>query len=129
MTFINNTAKKSTNKILGDNKTDNELKELTDVYIKKISKKYKIYPKKIYYRKMKTKWASCSNNKNITINTLLRYLPEKNIQYVLYHELTHIKEKKHNKRFWGIVSKEFPNYKKMENDLFTYWFLTQQKLD
>lgn len=49
-------------------------------------------------------------------------LPEKIIKYVVFHEMTHIKERKHNHNFWQNVIKEFPNYKKMEISLLEYWF-------
>ena len=78
--------------------------------------------KKIYFRKMKTKWASCSAKRNLTINTLMKYLPDYLIKYVIFHEIAHLKEKRHNDEFWKIVSKKFVNYQKLERDLFVYWF-------
>ena len=75
---------------------------------------------------MKSKWASCSSDKNISLNTQMKYLPNNLIRYIIHHEYTHLKINKHNKRFWEIVSREYPNYKEKENDLFTYWFLIQE---
>lgn len=80
----------------------------------------KVSVNKIYFRKMKTKWASCSSKKNLTINTLLRYLPKDLIEYVIYHEMAHLVEKRHNERFWKIISHRFPDYKKVEKELFIY---------
>jgi hypothetical protein len=84
--------------------------------------------KKIIFRTMKTKWASCSSNRNITVNTLLKFLPEDIIDYVLFHEIVHLKEKRHNKRFWDIVTKKFSAFADKEKDLMTYWFLIQKKI-
>jgi len=78
---------------------------------------------KIYFRRMKTKWASCSLKGNLTVNTLMKYLPEELIRYVIFHETAHLIERRHNDRFWGIISQKFGNYEKMEQDLFSYWFL------
>jgi len=64
---------------------------------------------------------------NITINTTLKYLPENLIEYVIFHEMAHFIERKHNKHFWNIISKKFKNYKKLEKDLLIYWFLIQSK--
>ena len=75
---------------------------------------------------MKSKWASCSIKKNLTFNTLLRYLPNFLIKYVVFHEITHLKEKKHNERFWKIIKKEFKDYQKKEKELLIYWFLIQK---
>jgi len=63
--------------------------------------------------------------RNLTINKLMRYLPEYLIEYIVFHEITHIIERRHNKRFWGIVAKRFNNYRELEQDLFRYWFLIQ----
>lgn len=79
---------------------------------------------KILYRKMRTKWASLSRNRNLTINTLTRYLPEALIQYIVYHELAHAKHgRKHNKLFWQQTATKYPNCETLENRLLTYWFL------
>jgi predicted metal-dependent hydrolase len=71
---------------------------------------------------MKTKWASCSTKKNLTINRLMRYLPEHLLEYIIFHEIVHLFEKQHNDRFWEIVAGEYPAYEEIEKDLFVYWF-------
>jgi hypothetical protein len=76
---------------------------------------------------MKTKWASHSKNGNLTVNTLLKYLPENIIAYIIYHEVTHAIERKHNEKFWRIITKKFPDYKTKEKDLLTYWFAIQKQ--
>jgi predicted metal-dependent hydrolase len=55
----------------------------------------------------------------------MKYLPEHLIEYVIYHEITHIIEKRHSQKFWSIISKRFNNYRDIERDLFGYWFLIQ----
>jgi predicted metal-dependent hydrolase len=77
----------------------------------------------VFYRKMRTKWASCSSKQNLTINTMMRRLPKCHIEYILYHELMHMIEKKHNDRFWKLIRKKFKNHEKLEMSLFSYWFL------
>lgn len=126
MTFVNETVNKSTEKIVQTEKTDDELKELIYDYVKKISKKHKIHPEKIYFRNMKSKWGSYSSKKNLTFNTQMKYLPDDLVKYVVLHEMTHIIERKHSRRFWKIISISFSNYGKKEKDLFLYWFLTRR---
>jgi len=60
-------------------------------------------------------WGSCSgrNNINISIRTLL--LPMDKIDYVLIHELCHLKELNHSPAFWGHVEKAMPNYREAED--------------
>ena len=76
---------------------------------------------------MKTKWASCSKKRNLTINTLMKFLPDYLIEYIIFHEIAHLKERKHNENFWKIVSRKFKNYEEMEKELFIYWFLIWKK--
>jgi hypothetical protein len=78
---------------------------------------------------MKTKWASHSKNNNLTVNTLLKYLPNDVIEYIIYHEITHSLERKHNERFWRLINKKFPDYETKEKDLLTYWFLIQKTIN
>ena len=80
---------------------------------------------KVTLRKMKTRWGSCSSLGNISINTRLKYLPKDLIKYVIHHEVCHLKIRKHNKQYWSLVSKEYPDYKKYEDELSIYWFLVK----
>jgi len=73
------------------------------------------------HKKIKTKMGSYSTKGNLTINTLLKHLPNKLIEYVILHEMTHSQERKHNERFW----KKIKEHQKREKDLLVYWFLVQ----
>jgi hypothetical protein len=120
--FIIECLKDSKNKKISK-RADNEFKDLINIFCKRLSKKSGVSINKIYFRKMRTKWASCSSKRNLTINTLMKNLPENLIEYIIYHELTHLIEKKHNDRFWRLISRKFKNYQKLETSLFHYWFL------
>jgi len=102
------------------------LKKIVLDYYEQNSHKFKA--KKIQFRNMKSKWGSCSSDKTLTFNSFLRFLPLSLIQYVVYHEMVHLKERKHSKVFWGNVSKKFKNYQSKEKDLFIYWFLVQERI-
>jgi len=80
---------------------------------------------RIFFRKMKTKWASYSSNKNLTINTLVKYLPAHLIKYLAYHEIAHGLQKRHNQQFWDVIVKKYPNYQNHEKELLAYWFVLQ----
>jgi len=75
---------------------------------------------KITYRKTKSQWGSCSTNNNISLNTYLCLLPIEMIEYVIIHELSHIKHKNHSKKFWTLVEKYSPNYKELRHRLKEY---------
>ena len=59
----------------------------------------------------KKRWGSCSNKKTVSINWRLIFAPPEIIDYVIIHELTHLKHMNHSKRFWKEVQKHIPDYK------------------
>ena len=79
--------------------------------------KTKLYPNNISYRFVKTRWGSCSMQNNISINYKLLQFDKKCIEYVVLHELCHIKEKNHSKKSWNLVSLYMPQYKEVEKIL------------
>lgn len=62
-------------------------------------------------RKMKRRWGSCSSSGVITFNSHLIQLPEALIDYVVVHELAHLKEMNHSKAFYAVVESVLPDYK------------------
>jgi predicted metal-dependent hydrolase len=82
----------------------------------------------IIYRRMKSKWASYSSHHNLTLNTLMRYLPNRLIEYIVFHELVHSKEKRHNAKFWALVEMKYKDHTRLEHELMVYWFLVQKKM-
>ena len=68
---------------------------------------------KLAFRNMKSRWGSCQpSTGRICINTRLALYPPECLEYVVVHELCHLLEGGHNKRFWGLVEACLPNYKK-----------------
>jgi len=118
--------KESKGKRLDMTRSKEDLNKLIRSRINLYSNELNIKVNKVYIKKMKTKWASCSSNKNLTINTFLKYLPENTINYVIFHEMIHIFERKHNEKFWNYINQKFKDYKKRERELFVYWFLIQK---
>jgi hypothetical protein len=90
------------------------------------SKKFGVQFNRIFIKRQKTKWASCSSNGNLSFNLRLICLPRELIRYVVCHEVLHLKERWHNKTFWEFMEREFKNYKKLERNLFEYWFFIQE---
>lgn len=58
----------------------------------------------------KTRWGSCSSKGNLNFNWRLMMAPSAAIDYVVIHELCHLRELNHSKRFWGLVGQYCPNY-------------------
>lgn len=58
-----------------------------------------------------SRWGSCSSSRKISFSTKLLLLPEAAIDYVIVHELAHLKEMNHSAKFWQHVENAMPNYK------------------
>ena len=94
--------------------TENEIKRLANLVeknIKKYSELLKIRPKKVTIKNIKYAWGSCSSKKNISINQQLAKKSEKEIEYVVLHEMSHLIHMNHSKEFWNLVGKYMPDYK------------------
>lgn len=63
------------------------------------------------------RWGSCSVSGNIRLNWRLVHFPLHLIDYVVVHELAHLREMNHGRRFWNIVQEAFPDYKKARKEL------------
>lgn len=77
---------------------------------------------KLTIKTFKTKWGSCSSNQNISLNFKLVHLPIKFLEYVVIHEVCHLKEKNHGKIFWNLVEELCPNYKEIRKELNQFIF-------
>lgn len=109
-------------------RNEEEFREMIHVFVKKFSLELDVNVNKIYFRKMKSRWGSCSSQNNIGINRYLRYLPEVLIEYVVFHEMAHLIELNHSKRFWNIIYQKFNNYKEIEKELSIYWFAIKETI-
>lgn len=69
-------------------------------------------PKKISIRDMKSIWGSCSRDNSLSFNLKLIMAPIEVIDYVIIHEMCHMKEKNHSKKYWSEVGKILPDYQK-----------------
>jgi len=82
--------------------------------VEKYSKLMNLYPSSIKYRKNKRTWGSCNYKNGLNFNTQLCKFPIEIAQYVVVHELAHIKHKNHSKKFWNLVECYCPDYKERE---------------
>jgi len=85
-----------------------EVKNSIDIY----SKKYNLYPRFVRIKTQKSRWGSCGIHNDINLNWLLILTPPKVLEYVVIHELCHIKERNHSANFWGLVEQHCPDYRK-----------------
>lgn len=71
-------------------------------------------------RNNKTRWGSCSAQNNINLNIHLMRLPQELIDYVIYHELAHVKVKNHSAKYWAYLEKLLPGAKMLDKKLNKY---------
>jgi len=80
------------------------------------AKKMWVEYNRISIKSLKTKWGSCSSKKNLNFNYKILFLSEKNQDYLIVHELSHLIYMNHSKDFWDLVcktlwSEKFRKYK------------------
>ncbi len=75
-----------------------------------LSKQFHLSYNKVSVRTLRSKWGSCSKSGNLSFNHLLAMLPTRVIDYIIIHELVHLIEFNHSKRFWDYVESAIPNY-------------------
>lgn len=72
---------------------------------------------KVHIKNQKTLWGSCSRRGNLNFNYKIVLLPERLRDYVVVHELCHVREFNHSKQFWDLVAKTIPDNKEIRKEL------------
>ena len=94
-----------------------EAEELVLGRLEYFSKSYNFSYNQVSIKNQKTVWGSCSKKKNLNFNYKIIFLPSKLADYIIVHELCHLKEMNHSAKFWALVSKTMPNFKEVRKEL------------
>lgn len=78
-----------------------------------------VLPSNVSINKAKSRFGSCNSKKRLNFSCNVMRYPNEAIDYVIVHELAHIKELNHSKRFWAIVEAILPDYKERQRILKT----------
>lgn len=89
------------------------ISQRVDFFAQKMGLKYKL----LKYRKMKSRWGSCSSQSVLTFNSELMKINKQLIDYVVVHELAHLVHMNHSKEFHSLVESYLPNSKELRSEL------------
>lgn len=85
--------------------------------INELNKIYNFSYNRISIRNQTTLWGSCSQKGNLNFNYKVIFLAPHLAQYIIAHELCHLRELNHSPRFWQLVAQAVPDYKQRVKEL------------
>ncbi len=94
-----------------------EALKIVEGKVQKFNKIYNFKYNKITIRNQSTRWGSCSRKGNLNFNYKIALLSEELADYLVVHEICHLGEFNHSKKFWDLVAKTVPNYLELRRQL------------
>jgi len=96
-------------------------KDYIPVRVDYFSKKYNFRYKNVSIKSQKTRWGSCSSKGNLSFNYKIMYFNNQVIDYIIIHELCHLVEMNHSRKFWNLVEEMMPDYKIYKKQLNSFF--------
>ncbi len=90
---------------------------LAKIKVEQWNKFYNFSYKNVSVKNQKTRWGSCSKRGNLNFNYKIVHLPEALVDYLIVHELCHLKEFNHSRNFWNLVKQTIPDCKNLRAQL------------
>jgi len=90
-------------------------------WLQQVSQAIDLAYSRVAVRGQKTRWASCSNRKTISLNYKLLFLPAPLVRYIFVHELCHTVHLNHSPQFWALVAAKEPAYQPLDRALRDGW--------
>jgi len=97
-------------------------RQLVKTRIAELNLLYNFSYQKFVIRNQKSRWGSCSSRGVLNFNYKLVFLPDHLADYLIAHELCHLKEMNHSRRFWNEVARAIPDYPRCRRDLQLFKF-------
>ena len=85
--------------------------------LERLNRRYGFTYSRVSIRNQQTRWGSCSSNGNLNFSYKLLFLPPAHAEYVVAHELCHLKELNHSPAFWRLVEQAIPDYRAIRRKL------------
>lgn len=114
---------RTTDSIFSKNNTNEYLRlketalKLAQEKVSVFNQQYNLSYRRISIRNQKTRWGSCSKVGNLNYNYKITLLPERLVDYIIVHELCHLQEFNHSRRFWDLVVRTLPDYKERRKEI------------
>ncbi|GLX79372.1 hypothetical protein tinsulaeT_27120 [Thalassotalea insulae] len=87
-----------------------QLEQIIEQRFVRLTQQIQLTPSAVKIRRYKARWGSCDNRGLVSFNYLLAMVPDWVIDYVIIHELCHLKHLNHSADFWRLVERYSPNY-------------------
>lgn len=87
-----------------------------------------VEPGRVSIRRQRSRWGSCSSLGNLNFNLRLSALPDHLKDYIVVHELAHLREMRHSPAFWAICARHYPDHRGAEAELRRYWVLIERSV-
>lgn len=81
---------------------------------------YQFQYSRVTIRDQSTRWGSCSRKGGLNFNYKVVYLPEHLVDYLVVHELCHLREFNHSEKFWALIGRKIPDYAVRRKELKNY---------
>ena len=94
----------------------------------KLAKRHRLNLGGLLVKSQRTRWASCSAQRNLSLNTKLLFLSPDLVRYAIIHELCHTLHMNHGSEFWRLVASHEPTYKSLDKRLRIAWKTVPQWL-
>lgn len=78
--------------------------------VARLGAEFDLVPRAIRIKRMRTRWGSCGPRGDVNLNWILAFAPPDVMDYVVFHELCHLRHRDHSARFWSLVSAGVPDW-------------------
>lgn len=113
-------ADKDTNLIRTDREHFLEHKEaalaLAQQKVAQWNEHYRFDYGRVTVKQLKSRWGSCSSKGNLNFSYRILFIPEELQDYLVVHELCHLKEMNHSPKFWALVEQAIPEYRRYRRE-------------
>jgi predicted metal-dependent hydrolase len=92
-------------------------RSLAHARVGEYAKLYDVTIKKVFIKNLKSRWGSCSSKGNLNFHYKISLLPPELANYVIAHEVCHLREFNHSPKFWALLAESTPNWRLLRRKL------------